>query len=143
MSRFSHLFTILTSALMVAGPVLAETPNLYPGLWSYTNSTTVEGPMSMPPQTASNKECLKQEDLNKGVDMLNIPEQCTITQADIFRDRADFAATCNLSGMTSSYKGHTAFHGDRLEGKMTSETDTPLGKMIMKMDFKAKRIGEC
>jgi hypothetical protein len=128
---------------MVAAPVLAETPNLQPGLWSYTNSSTIEGPMSIPPQTTSNQECLKQEDLDKGVDMLDIPQKCTVTKADIFRDSTDFAATCDMGGLTSLYKGHASFHGDHLKGKMRSEMNTPLGKVIMNMDFKAKRIGEC
>ncbi len=143
MSRLIHPFFILSSALLVAVPVLAETPNLQPGLWSYTNTTSIEGPMSVAPQTARNQECLTQEDLNKGVEMLNIPKQCTITRADISRDSADYAATCDISGMKSLYKGHTDFHGDHLQGHMQGETDTPLGKMLMKMDFTARRVGEC
>lgn len=128
---------------LLAANAHADTPNLQPGLWAYTNVTTVEGAVSLPPQTSNNQECLKQADLDKGVDMLNIPEQCTLTRVEISRDNADFAATCNMGGMTSMYNGHTDFLGNKLQGSMDSETDTPLGKMLMNMAFTAKRVGDC
>ena len=143
MPRFVSLISLISSALLFTVPALAETPNLQPGLWAYDTVSIVEGPVNLPPQNMQNEECLTQQDLNKGVDMLNIPEQCRLTQTDIGRDRADFAATCNMGGMNSVYKGHSTFNGDRLQGQMRSETDTPLGKMIMNMTFKAKRVGEC
>jgi len=143
MPRIVSLASFLCCAWLLSAPVQAETPNLHPGLWAYDTVSTVEGPINLPPQNMKNEECLTQQDLNKGVDMLNIPEQCTLTQTDIARDRADFAATCNMGGMTSAYKGHSTFNGDTLQGKMRSETDTPLGKMIMNMSFTAKRIGAC
>ena len=99
--------------------------------------------MTVAPQTTRNQECLKQEDLDKGVEILNIPRQCSVTRADISRNGADYAATCDIGGMKSLYQGHTTFHGDHLQGNMQGETDTPLGKMIMNMDFTAKRIGQC
>lgn len=39
----------------------------------------------MPAQTNSNQECLTQEDC-RGVDVLNIPESCNVTQTDIKHD---------------------------------------------------------
>jgi hypothetical protein len=126
-----------------ASAALADTPNLQPGLWAYDNVSTIEGPLNLPPQNHSNQECLKQDDLDKGVDMLNIPESCTITRADIYRDKTEFAATCDMSGIASSYQGFANFHGDHLDGKMTSEMDSPLGKIIMHMNFTAKRVGDC
>lgn len=143
MPRFVSLTSLVCSAVLFSTPVLADTPNLHPGLWAYDTVSTVEGPVNLPPQNVKNQECLTQQDLDKGVDMLNIPEQCTPTRTDIGRDRADFAATCNMGGMNSVYQGHSTFSGDQLQGQMRSETDTPLGKMIMNMNFTAKRIGEC
>jgi hypothetical protein len=137
------VFPVLTVLPLMASVAFADTPNLQPGLWAYTHITTIEGAVSLPPQSSKNQECLQQQDLDKGVDMLNIPEQCTLTRVDIKRDRADFAASCDIGGMTSSYEGHTDFNGDTLEGQMQSETDTPLGKMLMNMTFNAKRVGDC
>lgn len=143
MPRFLSVIALLSSVSFFTVPVLADTPNLQPGLWSYDTVSTIEGAVNLPPQNMTNQECLTQQDLNKGVDMLNIPEQCSLTQTDIAKDRADFAATCNMGGMTSVYNGHTKFYGDHLQGQMRSETDTPLGTMIMNMTFNAKRVGEC
>lgn len=137
------VFPVLTVLPLMASVAFADTPNLQPGLWAYTHITKIEGAVSLPPQSSKNQECLQQQDLDKGVDMLNIPEQCTLTRVDIKRDRADFAASCDIGGMTSSYEGHTDFNGDTLEGQMQSETDTPLGKILMNMTFNAKRVGDC
>ena len=133
----------LTAMLLMANSAKAETPNLQPGLWANTNVTTIEGAVSVPQQTTNNQECLTQKQLDKGVDMLNIPEQCSLSQVDISRDQADFAATCNMAGMTSVYQGHTDFNGNSLKGSMRSETDTPMGVMLMTMAFTAERVGDC
>jgi hypothetical protein len=129
--------------MWVTTPALAETPNLQPGMWSHTTTTSVEGPMSMAPQSTTSQQCLTQEQVNKGVDMLEIPKQCSVTKMNVMRDTADFALTCNIQGMPMAFIGHSAFHGDNMNGQMSSEVDTPVGKMLMSMDFTAKRIGEC
>lgn len=131
------------SAILMATPALAEVPNLQPGLWSHTITTTVQGPMSIEPQTAINEQCLTQEQVNKGVNMLEIPEQCSITNINVLRDSADFSLSCNMQGMPMKFNGKSTFHGDHMAGKMNSEMDTPMGKMLMNMDFNAKRVGEC
>ena len=141
MARIIYLFALLVT--VISTPVMAAKPDLQPGMWSYTYTTSIKGPVSIKPQTMTNKECMRQQDLNKGVGMLNIPKQCTITKVNIMRDGTQFAATCNISGMSSEYQGQAKFYGDHLQGNMTSQTDTPLGKMIMDMGFTAKRIGNC
>ncbi|HAO24005.1 MULTISPECIES: DUF3617 family protein [unclassified Methylophaga] len=140
LTRFSVLIASLFS---ISATALAETPNLQPGLWEYTSTTTMEGPMNFPPQTASNQECLTQAQLDKGQDVINMPEECDITQSDIKRDRVDYAASCNMDGMTTIFKGYANFKGNRIEGKMTSEMNTPIGPVNMKTDYSGERIGEC
>lgn len=131
------------SILFFNTAALADTPNLEPGMWSYTSTSTIEGPVNLPPQTDTNQECLTQQQLNKGIDMLNIPKECDVTRADISRDRVDYAASCNIQGITTIFEGFATFHGTRIEGKMTSDIDTPLGKMLMKTDYTAERVGNC
>lgn len=143
MPRLTFLFSLLLSTLMAATPVLAETPNLKPGLWSYTTTTTLDGPMKLTPKTANNKECLTQQQINKGIDMLDIPEQCAVLKADVFRDSSDFALSCNMQGIKTLFKGNAAFHGEHMNGEMDGEMNTPLGLMVMKMNFVSKRVGEC
>lgn len=143
MQRLPRLSSFIISTLFFSVPALAETPNLRPGLWSYTSTSTMEGPMNVPPQTSNNQECLTQKQLDKGIDVLNIPDSCDVTQTDITHDRVDFAARCNVEGMTTMFKGYATFHGTNLKGKMTSEMNTPIGPMVMKTDYKAERVGDC
>ncbi len=137
------IITATLAMLMLTAPASAETPNLVPGLWSYTHTTRIEGPLSVEPQTTKNQQCVTQADLDKGIDVLEIPKNCTLTRIDIQRERADYAAQCNMQGMQSQFSGYATFHGDQMQGKMTSEMNTPLGKMMMKMDYAAHRQGDC
>lgn len=143
MSHCIRLFILLSTAVLFSSNGLAETPNLKPGLWSYTTTTTLEGPMNMAPNTSSSRECLTQEQINKGINMLDIPEQCIVLKADVFHDRSEFALDCNMQGIKTMFKGNAAFHGEQMNGKMDGEMNTPLGPMLMKMNFKSERIGNC
>ena len=134
---------LLIGLLLLAAPAAAETPDLQPGLWAHHSTVTIEGPMNLPPQTSHNQECLTQQKLDNGIDALNIPESCTISRADIKRSRVDYAASCTIQGVTTLFEGYATFHGTRLEGKMSSSMETPLGTMLMKTDYKAERIGDC
>lgn len=137
------LLPLSVSILLVTMSAQAETPNLNPGLWSYTNITTVQGPVSLPPHQETNQQCVTQQDLDKGIDVLEIPEDCTITRADIQRDRVDYSANCKMQGMQTQLVGHATFHGDHMKGQMSSNMDTPMGKMTMQMDYQAQRLGGC
>lgn len=143
MSKLTRFSNLIITALLVSTPVLAEIPNLKPGLWSYTTTTTVDGPMSLPPKTDNNQECLTQAQINKGIDMLDIPEQCAVLKADVHRDSSDFALSCNMQGFKTLFTGKAAFRGEQMDGKMDGEMNTPFGPMLMKMDFVSKRVGAC
>ncbi|MCX4193185.1 DUF3617 domain-containing protein [Methylophaga sp. OBS1] len=136
-------FLYALSTVLLAPVASAETPDLKPGLWVYTHNTEIEGPMSIAPQTSENKQCVTQADLDKGLDVLEIPKNCKLTRVDIQPARADYAAICDMQGMQTRFSGYATFHGERMQGQMNSEMDTPLGKMIMKMDYEAHRQGDC
>lgn len=136
-------FLYALSTVLLAPVASAETPDLKPGLWVYTHNTEIEGPMSIAPQTSENKQCVTQADLDKGLDVLEIPKNCKLTRADIKPARADYAAICDMQGMQTRFSGYATFHGERMQGQMNSEMDTPLGKMIMTMDYEAHRQGDC
>ncbi|MTI64086.1 DUF3617 family protein [Methylophaga sp.] len=141
--RRNFFIAVSLSTALLSSTASAETPNLVPGLWAYTHTTRIEGPVSVEPQTTKNQQCVTQADLDKGIDVLEIPENCKLTRVDIERDRADYAAQCDMQGMQSRFSGYATFHGEQMQGKMHSEMDTPLGKMLMKMDYKAQRMGNC
>lgn len=138
----ASLLALLGSALL-ATSVAAATPNVTPGLWSHTNTMSMQGPMGMPPQVFSGEECITQADIDKGVDLVDMPAGCTLTQMDIRRHSMDYGMSCNMDGMQMSFTGTMTFEGERMQGEMTSEIDTPIGKMIMKMESRGERIGDC
>ena len=143
MQRLACLPVILTAALLITTTAKAETPNLMPGLWSYTSTTSIQGPMTFSPQSNTQQQCVTPDDLDKGIEVIDMPQDCTITRADVLRDRVDYAARCNMQGMNADFEGYATFHGDRIEGQMSSDMDTPMGKMVMQMDYKAQRIDDC
>jgi len=142
-SKIASYAVLFTSCLFASSIAMAETPNLNPGLWSHTTITTVEGPVSLSPQTAINEECLTQAQIDEGINMLDVPKSCSITNVKILRDTADFAVSCNIQGLKNDFVGNAAFHGDNMNGKMSSQMESPIGTMVMKMTFDAKRVGAC
>jgi hypothetical protein len=137
-------FTSFLLGTLLLSPVFAEEkPNIQAGLWSYTHTTTMEGAINLPPQTTTAEECFTQKSLDKGVDMLNIPKSCTINSIVMTHEQADFDATCLLAGLNANYAGHVNFNGNQLDGRMTSQSQTPLGLMVMKVNFVGKRIASC
>lgn len=143
MSRYTPVLVTVSMIILSSIAFADETPNLAPGLWSYTHTTRIEGPMSIEPQTASNQQCITQADIDKGLGVIDLPEGCQLTRAEIQRDRADYAAECDMQGMQSRFNGYATFHGKQMQGQMNSEMDTPLGKMLMKMDYQAEHQGDC
>lgn len=140
MARLTFLFF----ALFINQASLAdETPDLNPGLWSYNTTITTEGPLKFPPQHDTRDQCFTQDDLDNGEAALEIPESCTISRKDIQRDRVDYAARCDMQGMTTTFEGFANFNGDQLTGEMRSEMQTPAGKMYMLMSYDAERVGDC
>ncbi|MCC5797006.1 MAG: DUF3617 family protein [Methylophaga sp.] len=143
MQRLSLYSLCLATNCFFAAAVMADTPNLAPGLWTHTTTSTIEGPVSFPAQTETHQECLKQDDLDKGLDLLDLPDDCAVSKADISHDRMDFAMQCNVEGMQAKFTGHATFHGNRMQGQMSSDMDTPMGKMQMNMNYTAERVGDC
>ena len=86
---------------------------------------------------------LTKAQIDKGVDMLEIPKQCLVQKVNVLRDTADFAVDCDIQGIKNHFIGHTNFRGDHMDGQMSSEMNSPMGTMVMTMNFSAKRIGAC
>lgn len=142
MQRFLY-FTAFIFSAFISLPLQAETPNLNPGLWSHKSVTTIKGPIEIAPQNHTHEQCVTQADLEQGLEALDIPENCNVTHADLRRDRVDYAANCNMQGSTTEFEGHATFDGDQMQGQLASEMQTPIGVMIMQIDYQAERVGEC
>lgn len=142
MQRLVTVSSIIAS-LFISQPLMAETPNLNPGLWSHKSVTTIRGPIEIPPQTHTHEQCITKADLDQGIDALDIPENCQVTRADIQRDRVDYAARCEMEGATTDFDGYATFDGDQMQGQLASEMQTAVGVMTMRIDYQAERVGDC
>lgn len=143
MRFYALLPAMLTGALIFSASAIAETPNINPGLWKHTTSMSLQGPMNMPPQITTDQECITQADIDKGADFVDMPSGCNLTQIDIRRDSMDYGMSCDMQGMRATFQGQMTFNGNKMQGSMASEVDTPVGKMIMQMETEAERISDC
>ncbi|WP_019572042.1 DUF3617 family protein [Thioalkalivibrio sp. ALMg3] len=141
------MLRILLAVLpLVALPLVvqAETPNIQPGLWENQTTMIMEGMGGMPDQTETTTECVTQEDLDRGENIIEAPEGCTLDQMDMTADRMDYTMSCpGPQGGRMQMDGSMRFMGDRTEGEMTSEMDTPMGRMNVRMEIRGQRIGDC
>ncbi|WP_018141907.1 DUF3617 family protein [Thioalkalivibrio sp. ALJ7] len=138
-------------ALFAALPLIAlpfaaqaETPNIQPGLWENQNTMIMEGMGNMPDQTETTTECVTQEDIDQGESIIEPPEGCSMDQMDMSADRMDYTMVCtDPQGGQMQMEGRMRFMGDRAEGEMTSEMDTPMGTVNVRMEMRGERIGDC
>lgn len=142
--RFRPLMpAILLGLCFFTASASADTPNINPGLWSHTNTLSIDGPIQIPGQTETQQECITQDDINEGADFLEAPQSCSITRMDISHSNMNYAMTCSEQGMTYTMEGQMTFMGNSMEGQMTGEMNSPMGTMNMKIHTKAERVGEC
>lgn len=138
-------------ALLLALPLLAlsanagaDAPNINPGMWEYTNTTSVEGPYSMPQHTDTHRECVTREDLERHEDMLEVPDDCTLDDVNMDADAVTYSMTCtDPQGGTMTMDAEMHFYGNRSEGVMRSDIDTPMGTMNMRIEIRGERTGDC
>ena len=142
--RFYALMTaMLTSSILFSTTILAETPNINPGYWQHNTSLSLQGPFNLPPQVTTDQECITQADIDKGVEVLDLPKECSLITYDIRKDSADYSMQCDIEGMRAEFTGRLNFYGDNMTGSMSSDVETPLGVMTMQMESEARRIRDC
>jgi len=124
----------------------AQIPNLEPGLWENRHTTIIEGEgvTEMPEQTETTSHCVTQEDLERGPEFVEAPPGCEIEQIDMSEDGMDYTMTCmGPQGEPIEMVGSVRFMGDRAEGEMTSEIETPSGTVKVRMETRAEHVGDC
>ncbi|WP_019626391.1 DUF3617 family protein [Thioalkalivibrio sp. ALJT] len=141
------MLRLLLAALpLVALPLAAqaETPNLQPGLWENHTTMTMEGMGNMPDQTETTTECITQEEIDMGENIIEAPEGCTLDQMDMSAERMDYTMSCpGPQGNQMQMHGNMRFLGGRAEGEMTSEMDTPMGTVNVRVEMRGERVGDC
>lgn len=139
---------LLAASLALSAPLLADTPNVQPGLWEISSHMTGTGFMPVEDQTSTETQCLSEEDIRNG-GLMDFPldEGCRLTGRDYGRDSASVAWICDMSAngikMTGNGEAVMQFRGESSDGTMRMRLNTPMGEMNMNATIKARRIGDC
>ncbi len=135
----------LAIAALLALPLaaLATEPNIQPGEWELTSTTRFIG-TPMPEQKQSTTECLTREDLADGLVFDVDVEDCQITDKDMRRDGMSYSMTCaQEDGFDMVMNAEMQFLGNRTQGTVAAEMNTPMGAMKMEVLLEGTRIGDC
>jgi len=143
--RFTHSARLSLLALfLVLGSVSiqAQSVNLNPGLWEYTNELTfIEG---SEPRVQVFEDCVTAEDLENSGFMMQDIDACEVVEQEILFDRMTYVMNClGPEGTTLAIDARIEFDGDSATGVINNSVVTPLGEMDMVVNLSAKRLGDC
>ncbi|MGY6553118.1 MAG: DUF3617 domain-containing protein [Wenzhouxiangella sp.] len=138
---------ILTAALAfgLTAFAYADRPNIEPGLWEYETRMTVEAAFPFPEQTDTTTECVTEEDVSKAdafIDSMDMDE-CDVQRQEMRADGANYEMSCTQEGITVDMVMDMKFFGDRSEGLITTQAETPMGPMKSTIVMTGRRLGDC
>ena len=135
------------AGLLLALPMtaLAETPNIVPGEWEFTSTTSVSGDLPIPDQTDTTRECIAQGDLaDPDFQMIEEEEGCELLEHNVGVDGMDYRMVCEAEGGQADIVGHMDFLGETTEGRVEVTVQSPqMGEMVMNTEVTGRRIGDC
>jgi hypothetical protein len=141
------MFARLTVATLFLGLSLslsAETPNLNPGLWEYTNTMSFESEFPIPDQTDTTTDCLTEDQIREGDAFFDDMDGCETTTRNMRRDGMDFVLECQAPDGTSvTMTADMEFNGDTASGTITGDMETPMGPMKMTIEMQSRRVSDC
>lgn len=136
----------LFAAALLALPLtaMAETPNITPGLWEFTSTTSVTGEIPIPDQTDTHQECIAQGDLeDPDFQFLEVEEGCELLEHNVSADGIDYRMICREEGGEANINGRMDFLGERVEGSVDVTVQSPMGEMQMDTVMEGAHIGDC
>lgn len=136
----------LFAAALLALPLtaMAETPNITPGLWEFTSTTSVTGEIPIPDQTDTHQECIAQGDLeDPDFQFLEVEEGCELLEHNVSADGIDYRMICREEGGEANINGRMDFLGERVEGSVDVTVQSPMGEMQMNTVVEGAHIGDC
>lgn len=140
--RYRSLLAAALLALPLA--VAAETPNIVPGQWQFTSTTSVKGDMPIPDQTDTHQECIAQGDLDDAeFHLIEEEEGCELLEHNVSVDGVDYRMVCRADGGEASIDGRMDFLAERVEGRVDIQTDAEGGSLEMVTTIEGERIGDC
>jgi len=136
----------LLAAAVLALPLaaVAETPNIVPGMWEFTSTTSVTGEVPIPDQSETHQECIAQGDLDDAdFQFLEVEEGCELLEHNVSADGVDYRMVCHAEGGEANIDGRMDFLGERVEGNVDVTVQSPMGEMLMNTVVEGARIGDC
>lgn len=136
------LFAVALLALPLTA--MAETPNITPGLWEFTNTTSVTGEIPIPEQTETHQECIAQGDLeDPDFQFLEVEEGCELLEHNVSAEGIDYRMACHADEGEAHIDGRMDFLGERVEGSVDVTVQSPMGEMRMNTVVEGARVGDC
>lgn len=147
MSLRTTSFPAIAAGLLLALPLAAqaETPNIVPGEWEFTSTTSVAGDLPIPDQTETTRECIAQGDLDDpDFQMIEAEEGCELLEHNVGVDGMDYRMVCEAEGGQADIVGHMDFLGETTEGRVEVTVQSPqMGEMEMVTEVTGRRTGDC
>lgn len=137
-------FRSLLAAAVLALPLaaVADTPNIVPGQWQFTSTTSVTGEVPIPDQTETHQECIVQGDLDE-FQFIEEEEGCELLDQRVTADGLDYEMVCRAEGGEANIVGTMTFLGERVEGRVDVATASPLGDLVIVTELQGERIDDC
>ncbi|MDR9440924.1 MAG: DUF3617 family protein [Halomonas sp.] len=139
-------FRPLLAGLLLALPLaaVAESPNIEPGQWEFTSTTSVLGDMPIPDQTETHQECIAQGDIDdEEFSFIEEEEGCELLEHTVTVDGLDYRMVCRAEGGEANIVGRMDFLGERVEGNVDILVDSEAGEINMSTSMEGRRIGDC
>jgi len=139
-------FRPLLAGLLLALPLaaVAESPNIEPGQWVFTNTTSVRGDLPIPDQTETHEECIAQGDIDDAAfRFIEEEEGCELLEHEVTVDGLDYRMICRAEGGEANIVGRMDFLGERVEGNVDILVDSSAGELNMVTRMEGERIGDC
>ncbi|MCE8015769.1 DUF3617 family protein [Halomonas sp. MCCC 1A17488] len=135
---------LAAAVLILPLTAMAESPNIVPGQWQFSSTTTVKGDVPIPDQTDSHQECIAQGDLDDAdFQFLEVEEGCELLEHNVSADGVDYKMICRADGGEANIDGRMDFLGERVEGSVNIDTESPMGQMLLETSIEGERLGDC
>lgn len=140
-----HRALTFMAASIVSSTVIAEDPNINPGMWETTSTVEIQSEqVPIPPRTDTSSECVTVEKIAEGQAFLEDNEDCEFTNKEMRADSMDYTMTCSSAeGGTVTMQANMQFEGDSMSGTIDGDIESPMGVMKMNVEMSGKRIGDC
>jgi len=130
------------SLVLFGQPSHAQTLNLTPGLWEYTNELRFDE--AAEPETQVFEGCVTEADLESGQFMQQDIDACEMNEQQLRRNQMVYSMTCQgPEGTSLEIEANIQLDGDAASGVINNTVITPMGEMSMAVNLTARRIGPC